>query len=59
MRQDHNSDVRDVFVKEAAKLEWGDPKDEETFIGPVMSEKEAQRIEEWVEEAVECGVACL
>ena len=56
-RQDHYSEVRDAYVKAAAKLKWGDPKDEDTFIGPVISEKEAQRIEEWVEEAVKRGAA--
>ena len=56
-RQDHYSEVRDAYVKAAAKLKWGDPKKEDTFIGPVISEKEAQRIEEWVEEAVKRGAA--
>ena len=33
----------------------GDPKDEATFVGPVISEKEAQRIERWVREALAGG----
>ena len=33
----------------------GDPKDERTFLGPVISEKEAQRIERWVRDAVSGG----
>ncbi len=51
--------VYDAFKKRlvAATLELksGDPKDEETFIGPMISEKEAQRLEKWVNDAVAAG----
>jgi acyl-CoA reductase-like NAD-dependent aldehyde dehydrogenase len=33
----------------------GDPKDESTFIGPMISEKEAERLESWITSAVEAG----
>jgi acyl-CoA reductase-like NAD-dependent aldehyde dehydrogenase len=36
-------------------LKSGDPKDEETFIGPMISEKEAKRLEEWIQSAVKAG----
>ena len=39
----------------AKTLISGDPKDDETFIGPVISEKEAIRIESWVALAVAAG----
>ncbi len=54
-RQDNYASVRDAYVEAAAKLKWGDPKDTETFIGPLISEKEAKRVEEWVQEAVKRG----
>lgn len=53
--QDHYSAVRDAYVEAASKLKWGDPKEEDTFVGPLISEKEAKRIEEWVQEAVDRG----
>ena len=56
--QDHYSAVREAYVKAATKLKWGDPKDEGTFVGPLISEKEAKRIEEWVQEAVDRGAPC-
>ncbi len=54
-RQDNYKSVRDAYVKAAGQLKWGDPKDTETFIGPLISEKEAKRVEEWVQEAVKRG----
>lgn len=39
----------------AAALVMGDPADEETFIGPLISEREAVRLEEWINEAVAAG----
>jgi acyl-CoA reductase-like NAD-dependent aldehyde dehydrogenase len=40
-------------------LVMGDPKREQTFIGPMISEKEAERIERWVRQAVEHGARLL
>ncbi len=39
----------------ATQLKAGDPLDEDTFLGPLISEKEAVRIEQWVSEAVQRG----
>lgn len=36
-------------------LNVGDPRDEKTHIGPMISEEEAARLHSWVEEAVEQG----
>jgi acyl-CoA reductase-like NAD-dependent aldehyde dehydrogenase len=47
--------LRDKLVAATKKLVMGDPKDEHTFIGPVISEKEAVRIERWVKDAVSGG----
>jgi acyl-CoA reductase-like NAD-dependent aldehyde dehydrogenase len=40
---------RDGLVAEAKKMKAGDPNDEDTFIGPMISEKEATRIDGWVQ----------
>ena len=37
----------------------GDPLDEDTFIGPVISEDDAKRVESWVQEAVDEGATLL
>lgn len=46
---------RDAFVAKVKSLKAGNPLDEDTFIGPVISEKEAIRVEAWVKEAVDGG----
>ncbi|MEM7166867.1 MAG: aldehyde dehydrogenase family protein [Planctomycetota bacterium] len=40
-------------------LRKGDPRDEETFIGPMISEKEAARLDSWIQEAVTKGAKLL
>lgn len=47
--------VRDAIVAAAEKLRMGDPRDEATFIGPMIDVKEADRVERWVEEAKAAG----
>jgi acyl-CoA reductase-like NAD-dependent aldehyde dehydrogenase len=43
------------LAKAASKLPAGDPLDENTFLGPLITEQDAIRIETWVNEAVEHG----
>jgi succinate-semialdehyde dehydrogenase/glutarate-semialdehyde dehydrogenase len=40
-------------------LAWGDPRDAQTFVGPLISEKEALRVEAWIEEALAKGAKRL
>lgn len=51
--------VRDKLAKAVAALPMGDPKDEKTFIGPMIAESEAKRLEEWVGNAVKKGAKLL
>ncbi|MBK8170996.1 MAG: aldehyde dehydrogenase family protein [Sandaracinaceae bacterium] len=44
---------RDKLVAATAKLLTGDPKDEKTFIGPMISSKEAERLSRWIDDAIE------
>jgi acyl-CoA reductase-like NAD-dependent aldehyde dehydrogenase len=58
-----HSDVYDTFkekllVKTNA-LKSGDPKDPETFIGPMISEDEAKRLHGWITDAQERGATLL
>lgn len=47
--------VRDRLVDRTTKLEVGDPKKESTFIGPLISEREAVRLVSWIDSAIESG----
>lgn len=47
------------LAEAASKLKVGDPLEEDTFIGPMIDVKEAERIERWVNEAVERGAKVL
>ena len=48
-------DFRDRLVAATRALPMGDPRDEKTFIGPMISDKEAKRLESWIQSAVERG----
>ncbi|MFB9760843.1 aldehyde dehydrogenase family protein [Ectobacillus funiculus] len=49
----------ELFLQHVAELKVGDPLNPETNVGPMISEKEAIRIEEWVNEAKEAGALVL
>jgi acyl-CoA reductase-like NAD-dependent aldehyde dehydrogenase len=50
---------RDMLVARAGKLVSGDPKHRETFIGPMIDVKEAQRLDGWIQEAISGGAKLL
>lgn len=43
------------LVERAKALQLGDPLDEETFLGPLISPEDADRVQSWVNEAVKAG----
>ena len=47
------------LVRAAEALPCGDPRDEKTFIGPLITEDDAVRVLSWVEEAVTRGARLL
>ena len=47
--------MREKLSREAGRLVEGDPLDPKTFLGPLITEKDAQRIESWVNEALDHG----
>lgn len=53
------SDLREALVARATAVKMGDPRDEATVVGPLISEREAVRVEEWVSEAVAQGARVL
>ena len=48
-------DFVDRLVERVKELRVGNPESEETDMGPVIDENNAQRIENWIKEAVEAG----
>ena len=50
---------RDRLVEQARALKSGDPRDEDTFIGPMISEEETARLEGWIGEALREGATLL
>ncbi len=51
--------VRDGLVEKVGALKGGDPRDPETFVGPLISEGDAERVVEWIDEAVQAGAKLL
>ena len=47
------------YVEKVNALVSGDPSNEDTFIGPMISEGEAERLHGWIEEAKEKGATIL
>ena len=52
-------ELRDRLVAKAKTLIAGDPKDEQTFIGPMIDVKEATRLDSWIQAAVADGATLL
>jgi len=48
-------ELRERLVARTKQLVAGDPKKEDTFIGPMISKKEASRLESWVHSAIDAG----
>ena len=51
--------LRRKFKTAVAKLRMGDPRDEKTFIGPMVNEEAAQRVESWMAAARKGGAKVL
>jgi len=52
-------EVRKRLVAKTKALVAGNPSDRETFIGPMIDVKEAQRLDNWIREATEAGATLL
>ncbi|MBI2570505.1 MAG: aldehyde dehydrogenase family protein [Candidatus Schekmanbacteria bacterium] len=52
-------EFRDRFVAATRRLKAGDPRDPETFIGPMISASEAVRLYAWITQAVSAGARVL
>ena len=50
---------KNMLVAKTKSLVAGDPKERDTFIGPMISEGEAKRLHGWIESAVDGGATLL
>ena len=50
---------RDMLVARAGELVSGNPKDRDTFIGPMIDVKEAARLDGWIQDAIANGAKLL
>lgn len=53
------AEFRERLVEATSGLVAGDPKDEATFIGPMISVGEAERLDGWIRDAVAAGATLL
>jgi acyl-CoA reductase-like NAD-dependent aldehyde dehydrogenase len=53
--QDIYREFKEKLVAATKELKMGDPRDEDTFIGPMISEKEAARLDGWIKSALNNG----
>jgi acyl-CoA reductase-like NAD-dependent aldehyde dehydrogenase len=49
----------DAILERTRKLVWGDPRQPEAFVGPMIDAKETQRAKAWVDEATAQGARLL
>jgi len=58
-----DNDIKTEFLNELSKqvgeLVVGDPTDIKTVVGPLIRPSEVDRVEEWVNEAIEAGAECV
>ncbi|PHR93173.1 MAG: aldehyde dehydrogenase [Robiginitomaculum sp.] len=55
IHEDVYDDLKTLLVKKSKALITGNPLNEDTFIGPMITEGEASRLQGWIDEAVERG----
>jgi acyl-CoA reductase-like NAD-dependent aldehyde dehydrogenase len=47
------------FCEQVGSLPGGDPRDEKTWVGPLITEDDARRVVDWIQEAVDDGARLL
>jgi len=57
--EDVYDEFKKRFITAVKELKTGDPADEKTTLGPLIDAKNADRIEEWVSEALKKGASVL
>lgn len=57
--EDVYDELRSRLVEAVKDLKSGDPKDRDVFIGPMINEESAERVESWIREAADAGATLL
>lgn len=52
-------ELKERLVAKTKTLIAGDPHNEDTFVGPMIDEKEARRLDSWIQQAVDGGATLL
>lgn len=53
------NNFKELFVSEAKKVKFGNPFEDDTIVGPMITEQEAERAEKWTDEARKSGAKIL
>lgn len=53
------AEFKQRYTEKVAALVHGDPLNEDTFVGPMISESEAKRLDDWIQEAKALGATVL
>ncbi len=59
IQKDVFEEFTDIFINKVKALKVGDPRDAETDIGPMITLNDAERAENWVNEATNAGASVL
>ncbi len=59
VHDDIHDELVERLVARVKELKVGDPNDEDTFIGPLISIGDAERLEQWVQDAAAAGARVL
>lgn len=49
----------DAFTKKASVIKTGNPAEPDTFVGPLINEKQVSQIQEWVDESIRQGARVI
>lgn len=52
-------EFKELFLKNIAELKVGNPADDQTDVGPLIDDRSADRVSEWIKEAVAAGGTAL
>ena len=52
-------EFKEALIQKTKKLKMGNPLDDDTFIGPVISKSDGDRLKEWIQEALDSGAKVL
>lgn len=49
----------DAFQEKVKQIKVGDPEDADVFIGPLINERQAEKVQAWIDESIQQGARCI